>query len=88
VVKSGFYAVKPEFTRVLEHNAKRYSLFITENPRTRVPGFFLFYAFLMRLTPENILFNSNLFSKIQRFTDLPQNIAYGIEVYINVFLFF
>ena len=25
---------------MLEHNAKRYSLFITENPRTRVPGFF------------------------------------------------
>jgi len=34
VVNTGFYAVNPGITRVLEHNAKRYSLFITENPRT------------------------------------------------------
>jgi hypothetical protein len=34
VVKFGFYAVNSSFARVLEHNAKRYSLFITENPRT------------------------------------------------------
>ena len=34
VVNLGFYAVSSGFSRVLEHNAKRYSLFITENPRT------------------------------------------------------
>ena len=34
VVNSGFYAVNSGNPRVLEHNAKRYSLFITENPRT------------------------------------------------------
>ena len=40
VVNIGFYAVISGSPRELEHNAKRYSLFITKNPRTRVPGFF------------------------------------------------